>query len=376
MYRNVTLLIFLGYAVILQAYSQNLTVKTDRDCSFLIDGLVENQLKANNSFETSLQKGKHTIVAKTIDSNLNFREVFTIDSPHVVQISFNKQIKYIEKERRKKEKRNRKIALYKSKKPEIVNEISDNMVLVDGGKFEMGSNTGEKDEQPLRKVTVSDFYISKYEVTQKQWMAVMGNNPSHFFDCDDCPVERVHWYNAVLFCNTISRLAGLEPYYTIDKINQDTSINNIYDHLKWTVSVRKAANGYRLPYEAEWEYAARYPKDDVQYKYAGGNNVDKVAWTLRNSNGKTHPVGQKQPNERGLFDLSGNVWEWCNDWYSRDYYKNGEYINPKGASKGWVRVIRGGGWLAHPMHATITNRDREGADNPTAFTGLRLVRNR
>jgi formylglycine-generating enzyme len=371
MYRNVTLLIFLGYAAILQAYSQNVIVKTDKDCSFLIDGIVENQLKANNSVEIALQKGKHTIVAKTIDSNLNFREVFTIDSPHVVQISFSKQIKYIEKKRRKKEKRNRKIALYKSKKPEIVNEISDNMVLVDGGKFKMGSNTGETDEQPLRKVTVSDFYISKYEVTQKQWMAVMGNNPSHFFDCDDCPVENVHWYDAIVFCNTLGELSGFVPYYTIDSLQMDTCNQNFYDHIKWTVTINEEADGYRLPTEAEWEYAAGNSKD---YLYSGSNTADKVAWTLENANGSIHPVGQKQPNNHGLYDMSGNVWEFCFDWYSGNYYSLGENNNPKGAKKSWVRVIRGGSWMAHSQHSRIKNRDREGADNPTNFTGIRIVR--
>jgi len=198
MYRNAILLIFLGYASILQAYSQNLTVKTDKDCRFLIDGIVENKLKANNSFKTSLQKGKHTIVAKTNDGNLDFRETFTVDSPHVVQIAFNKQIEHIEKERRKKEKRNRKIALYKSKKTDIVKEISDNMVLIKGGKFKMGSNTGDKDEQPVRRVTVSDFYISKYEVAQKQWMAVMEDNPSFFL---------------IVMIARLKMYIGIMPYY-------------------------------------------------------------------------------------------------------------------------------------------------------------------
>jgi len=376
MLRKHTFILLLLFAFTAKGYNQNLFISADSDCNFMLDGIIEGQLKTEEKYETTMPMGKHTIVAKTLDSYLNFRREFTIENTSNIKISFNEQLEHIEKEKQKAEDRNRKIAYYKTRKQDIIKEISKNMVLLEGGEFNMGSTDGEEDEQPVRQVTVNSFYISKYELTQKQWMAIMEENPSHFHDCENCPVERVHWYDAVLFCNTLSRLSGLEPYYIIDQENQDTTIHNIYDHLKWTVSVREGANGYRLPYEAEWEYAVKKTKGDAQYKYSGGNNVDKVAWTLENSNGKTHPVGQKLPNKNGLYDMSGNVWEWCNDWYSADYYEKGEISNPKGASTGWVRVIRGGGWLSHQMHATTTNRDREGTDNPTAFTGLRIVKNK
>ncbi|RLD58109.1 MAG: sulfatase-modifying factor protein, partial [Bacteroidetes bacterium] len=163
------------------------------------------------------------------------------------------------------------------------------MVFVKGGTFQMGSNNGGTDEKPVHRVSLDDFYIGKYEVTQKQWRKIMGNNPSHFFGCDNCPVETVSWNDVQKF---------------ITKLNQ------------------KTGQHYRLPTEAEWEYAARGGSFESPTKYAGNNYVDKVAWYYNNSNEKTHPVGEKKPNKIGIYDISGNVWEWCSDWYSNNYYNN------------------------------------------------------
>ena len=186
------------------------------------------------------------------------------------------------------------------------------MVKVKGGTFQMGSNDKEaqNDEKPVHRVTLSDFSIGATEVTQAQWKAVMNNNPS-YFKGDDLPVERVSWDDIQGFLRKINSLSKTQ---------------------------------YRLPTEAEWEYAARGGNASRGYQYSGSNNIDEVAWYKNNSNRKTHTVGTKKANELGLYDMSGNVWEWCNDWYDENYYKNSPAQNPKGAQSGSNRVFRGGGW--------------------------------
>jgi formylglycine-generating enzyme required for sulfatase activity len=174
-----------------------------------------------------------------------------------------------------------------------------------------GSDCNDENEKPAHKVTLSDFYIGKYEVTQAQWEAVMGNNPSDFRDCKTCPIEVVSWEDVQEF---------------IKKLNTKTGLN------------------YRLPTEAEWEYAARGGTQSKGYKYSGSNNADEVAWYLDDLERKTHPVGTKKANELGIYDMSGNVWEWCSDWYGA--YNSEAQTNPKGSAEGEVplRIIRGGGW--------------------------------
>ena len=185
------------------------------------------------------------------------------------------------------------------------------MVFVEGGTFQMGSNEGETNQKPVHSVTLSDFLIGKTEVTQKQWRNVTGKDPSMFKNCDNCPVESVSW-------------------------------NDVQDFI--TNLNRKTGKNYRLPTEAEWEYAARGGNKSKGYTYSGSNSLGDVAWDNSNSGIKTHPVGQKQPNELGLFDMSGNVWEWCSDWYGSDYYQSSPSSNPKGASSGSDRVFRGGSY--------------------------------
>jgi len=184
------------------------------------------------------------------------------------------------------------------------------MIFVKGGCFQMGDTFGDGDnhEKPVHEVCVDDFYLGKYEVTQGQWKRIMRNNPSHFSNCgDNCPVEKVSWDDVQDF---------------IRKLNSQSGKN------------------YRLPTEAEWEYAARSGGKSEQY--AGGNDVNAVAWYDGNSVGKTHPAGQKQPNGLGLYDMSGNVWEWCNDWYGSNYYSQSTRNNPEGPSSGTYRVLRAG----------------------------------
>jgi formylglycine-generating enzyme required for sulfatase activity len=229
----------------------------------------------------------------------------------------------------------------------IKSTMPDNMVFVKGGTFQMGSNESD-DEKPIHSVTVNDFYIGKYEVTQKEWRAIMGTNPSHFKDCDSCPVEKVSWND-------------VQEY--IKKLNAKTGRN------------------YRLPTEAEWEYAARGGNQSKGYAYSGSNTIDNVAWYGENSydlgsehkNYGTNPVGQKSPNELGIYDMSGNVYEWCTDWYGSDYYKNSSSNNPKGANSGTYRVLRGGAWNYTPAICRIAFRFNYAPTIRSNYIGFRVV---
>ena len=237
-------------------------------------------------------------------------------------------------------------------------DILENMIFVQGGTFQMGSNNGGSDEKPIHEVYVSDFYIGKTEVTQKEWNDVMGNNPSHFKG-DNLPVEQVRWYDALEFCNKKSEQEGLTRCYTGSLYNIKCNFN---------------ANGYRLPSEAEWEYAARGGNKSKGYKYSGSNNVGDVAWYKNDSDKKTHPVGTKKANELGIYDMSGNVWEWCNDWYNKKYYKNSPWNNPKGSSSGSRRVKRGGSVRFHSSSCFTAVRSSYFPLYTYGIIGFRIVR--
>ncbi len=205
------------------------------------------------------------------------------------------------------------------------NLLQPAMVLVKGGTFNMGDDQSENShEKPAHPVTLSDFYIAKTEVTQAMWRAVMGNNPSDFKDCDQCPVEQVSWNDVQAF---------------IQKLNAKTN------------------KKYRLPTEAEWEYAARGGAKSQAFTYAGSNNLDEVGWHGSNSEKKTHLVGQKKANELGLYDMSGNVWEWCQDWYNAAYYQKSPANNSQGPNTGSNRVYRGGSWIRYPTSARVAGRN-------------------
>ena len=227
----------------------------------------------------------------------------------------------------------------------------DNMVFVAGGTFR---NT--KSPYHAKGVTLSGFSLGKYEVTQKEWREIMGANPSAF-PGDALPVETVSWYDCVDYCNKRSLREGLKPYYTIDRDQRDPANENAEDDLKWTVTTNPGANGYRLPTEAEWEYAAGGGQLSKSYTYSGGDDADQVSWNWRNAGdaplegawnwpaieknrSRTRPVGEKKANELGLYDMSGNVREWCWDWYGEN---NG--ADPIGAARGFARVWKGGGWV-------------------------------
>ena len=224
-----------------------------------------------------------------------------------------------------------------------VHGVAFKMVRVVGGTFQMGATSeqgsdADSDETPVHSVTLSDYYIGQTEVTQELWEAVMGSNPSYFKGDNQRPVENVSWNDCQEFIEKLNRLTG---------------------------------KNFRLPTEAEWEYAARGGSKSRGYKYSGSNNPDAVAWYYYNSGSKTHPVATKQSNELGLYDMSGNVYEWCQDWYGG--YKSNSQTNPTGASKGSRRVLRGGSWGSSAGGVRVSDRDDYSPDYRDSNLGLRLA---
>lgn len=201
----------------------------------------------------------------------------------------------------------------------------------------MGGNS-YSDEKPIHQITVDTFCIGKYQVTQRRWKEVMGTNPSSFKG-DDLPVEGVSWYDAISYCNTLSKKEGYEGCYRIN----GKSVNFL-----------PSATGYRLPTEVEWEYTARGGNRKDSFFYSGSNILEEVAWYDKNSGNKTHPVGQKRANGLGLYDMSGNVWEWCWDW--KDAYPSSAQVNPLGSTTGSYRVGRGGSWGRSAGYCPVSYR--------------------
>lgn len=222
-----------------------------------------------------------------------------------------------------------------------VNGIKYNMVWVDGGTFRMGATSEQgseiSDEKPVHSVTLSGYYIGKTEVTQALWQAVMGSNPS-YFEGDDLPVEQVSWDDCQEFIRKLNSLTG---------------------------------QNFRLPTEAEWEFACRGGNNSRGYKYSGSNYIDNVAWYDGNSGKKTHPVATKSPNELGIYDMSGNVFEWCSDW--KGDYSSGAQTNPKGPYDGSYRVHRGGGWHYDARSCRSSIRLNYYPTNRSFNLGLRLA---
>ncbi len=231
--------------------------------------------------------------------------------------------------------------------------IKPTMVKVEGGTFSMGSNQlhyiiRSKDENPIHSVTVSSFSIGKYEVTVAEYKAFcnatnrpMPNSwtPSGGW-IDTHPMANITYNDAVAYCNWL---------------------NDVYD------------GNFRLPTEAEWEYAARGGNKSRGYIYSGSNDLEEVGFYGNNSRGGTHPVGSKKPNELGLYDMSGNVWEWCQDWYDETYYSKSPRNNPRGPSSGSYHVLRGGAWGLEAVDCRVTTRYESGIDYRNLNRGFRIV---
>lgn len=227
---------------------------------------------------------------------------------------------------------------------DLIGKESTNMIFIEGGTFQMGSAEDDSEsydnEKPQHEVSLSDFYLAKYPVTQGLWRAVMGSDPekSYFKGCGNCPVEGVSWTDAEEF---------------LKKLNSQTN------------------KSYRLPSETEWEYAARGGVESKGYKYAGSNDPKKVAWYDENSDEKTHQVGDLASNELGLHDMSGNVWEWCQDWY--DDYPAGPQIDPQGPENGNPRVVRGGSWSGAAQYCRVASRRHVPPGSRLSLVGFRLA---
>lgn len=220
-----------------------------------------------------------------------------------------------------------------------VNGVSFTMVAVKGGTFTMGATSeqtgADSNESPTHMVTLSDYYIGETEVTQELWQAVMGSNPSKFTGNLQRPVEMVSWNDCQTFITKLNALTG---------------------------------ETFSLPTEAEWEYAARGGNKAQRYEYSGSNTIGDVAWYRSNSSSTTHPVKTKQANELGIYDMSGNVWEWCSDWYGS--YSSSAQTDPVGPSSGSERVLRGGSWGDLAMNCRVADR---GSDTRVNYCyGLRL----
>ncbi len=217
------------------------------------------------------------------------------------------------------------------------------MVRVDGGTFTMGATEEQGSdaydiEKPAHQVTLSSYMIGETEVTQALWQAVMGNNPSEFTGDSSRPVEQVSWDDCQEFIRKLNSMTG---------------------------------KTFRLPTEAEWEYAARGGNKSRHYKYSGSNNIDDVAWYNGNSGSHTHRVKTKSPNELGLYDMSGNVYEWCSDWYGD--YSSSAQTTPKGASSGAYRVSRGGSWYFDAGYCRVSSRFGSTPGSTNNSLGLRLA---
>lgn len=226
-------------------------------------------------------------------------------------------------------------------KQQAVAQLIGNMVYVQGGTFTMGRTSSkaywcDDSDQPAHQVTVGSFYICKYEVTQKLWKAFMGNNPS-WTKADNMPVEWVNWVTAQKFIRKLNAFSGKK---------------------------------FRLPTEAEWEYAARGGNRSHNYLYSGSDDINAVAWWKDNSGDKLHPVGTKRPNELGLYDMTGNAYEWCSDW--QEPYQSGAQTNPKGPQTGDWKVMRGGNQSSSESESGVMTRSQCMPDIATCC-GLRLV---
>lgn len=224
--------------------------------------------------------------------------------------------------------------------------LDSNFVFVQGGTFQMGLPDasmieGGEISKPLHKVALKSFYMLKTPVTQALWYSIMDSNPSLHKNCYTCPVENVSWYDAQEF---ITKLNALHKGH------------------------------YRLPTEAEYEYAAGGGNKSRGFTYSGSNDETEVAWFDDNSNGQSHPVGQKKANELGLFDMSGNIWEWCSDWYGMFYYKNSPADNPQGPASGDKRVVRGGTWASLDEGCLVISRGAALPSYKDKYIGFRIVR--
>ncbi len=247
--------------------------------------------------------------------------------------------------------------------------ILNDLIKVQGGTFKMGSKDSDQladtDEQKEHNVNLNTFEISKFEVTVWEWKQFIKANKMKMPEKpnwgwqDNYPINGITWNEAIAYCNWLSKKEKLQTVYTKKGPNFVCNFK---------------ANGYRLPTEAEWEFASKGGANSKGFKYSGGDNLDNVAWHKGNSKGTPHTVGTKLPNELGIYDMSGNVWEWCWDWYNKDFYKLENGDNPKGPEMGERRSVRGGSWDSQANYVRPANRISTEPNKTHEFYGLRVAR--
>lgn len=247
--------------------------------------------------------------------------------------------------------------------------IENDLIQVKGGNFKMGSKkadrSAESDEQKEHNVALNTFEISKFEVTVWEWKQFIKANKLKMPETptwgwqDNYPINGVTWNEAIAYCNWLSNKEKLQACYSKKGPNFICNFK---------------ANGYRLPTEAEWEFAAKGGTVSKNYRYSGSSTLEDVAWYKTNSKGSPHTVGTKLPNELGIYDLSGNVWEWCWDWYNKDFYMQEKSDNPKGPEMGERKAVRGGSWDSQPNYVRPSNRISTIPSKSHEFYGFRVAR--
>ena len=342
----------------------NLKVKCDLDCVFYLDGEERLQLKADQLQKIPLFPGEYELVfvgaenpADRLVQDFRMPQEDKLLKVSLKGIRDKRLQKEAEEERQRAEEEARKRAEEERRRQEearreaeekrllatsdrefTVNGVSFKMIYVEGGTFQMGSDDSDAydHEKPIHSVSLSSYHIGETPVTQALWEAVMGSNPSKFKG-DNLPVETVSWNDCQEFIQKLNQLTGKK---------------------------------FRSPTEAEWEYAARGGKHHSPYKYAGSNSLDEVAWYGGNSGGATHSVKTKKPNALGIYDMSGNVWEWCQDWYEE--YSDSAQTDSKDPSEGSIRVLRGGSWNINARYSRVSYRSIFGPAYRDFSSGFRL----
>lgn len=318
-----------------------LKVKSNLDCVMFVDEEERANISANTLEKIPLKAGEYMLKFESVENAADYVEDDEFNMPDKDKL-YKVDLLTLKQEREKKEREEKEQKEREARGEFEVEGVKFKMVYVGGGTFTMGAtkeqvSDASYDEKPAHQVTLRGYYISETVVTQALWKAVMGNNPSNWKG-ENLPVERLSWEEVQEF---------------IKNLNQETE------------------RTFRLPTEAEWEYAARGGKKSKGYKYSGSNSIDEVAWYDGNSSGKTHPVKEKKANELGLYDMSGNVWEWCNDCYGE--YSSDVQTNPQGPDGGSLRMLRGGSWYSHAGDCRVSYRYYRKPSIQYNSVGFRLV---
>jgi formylglycine-generating enzyme required for sulfatase activity len=355
----------------------------DATALLYINGARIGQIQKDVLFKTSLPQGVYTIKAVNSMNAADFTSIKYIINPKSKGIIEELKLQDVITKRINKEAEDAEIAIrapitskYQKNKQESLNKLTGgiDLVYVRGGSFEMGSEKGESDEKPVHIITLSNYFIGKYEVTVGQFrkfIAATGyktsadiNGGSYLWNGSQWKLQPgINWeYDALGF-----KRPETEENHPVIHVSWTDAL----EYTKWLSSVTGKA--FRLPTEAEWEFAARGGMSSNGYTFAGSNDINQVAWSLDNKSNQTFPVGKKQPNELGIYDMTGNVWEWCNDWYDADYYAKSPSTNPQGSKSGLFKVIRGGSWGGLSNFNRVTFRYRYFPGNRGKFNGFRIA---